>query len=172
MAFTVKAQWRVFTYWAAVLWQDENLQAHTPIKTFASSQRWQQPFSEDLWAYFSFFGGFFGGFFLTIHRKIDFFAFFGGFIRSDFIIIYIYITWIGEEIEWIPHFSRVWSDKRRVVFCAWKSSEKGKKVQKVNNHWKKSSEKASAYLRKSPFCAGLLFSLPERPCWAGRIVVK
>ena len=78
--------------------QDGSVAGGLTVRRFRSGV-WCWPFSEDLGAYFSFFGGFFGGFFLTIYRKNDFFAFFGGFLRSNFKIIYILITNFDSKFD-------------------------------------------------------------------------
>ena len=50
--------------------------------------------------------------------------------------------------------------------------KKAKKSEKLTIAEEIPPKKSPHPLRKSPFCAGLLFSLPERPCGAGRIVLK
>ena len=77
-----------------------------------------------------------------------------------------------EKIEWTPHFSRICSDRRRVVFVPENPPKKAKKSEKLTIAEEIPPKKPPHTLRKSPFYVGLLFSLSERPCGAGQIVLK
>jgi len=50
--------------------------------------------------------------------------------------------------------------------------EKAKKSKKLTITEKNPPKKPPHISEKVLFYAGLLFSLPERPCWAGWIVIK
>lgn len=71
-----------------------------------------------------------------------------------------------------PHFSRIGSDRRRVVCVPENPPKKAKKSKKLTIAEEIPPKKPPHTLQKSPFFTGLLSSLSERPCRAGRIVLK